>query len=662
MSNKLIIHFSLIVFWTACVSPDNQRLEKSLQLSGDNRSELEQVLTHYADESEKQAAARFLIMNALGHAGVDSLIIERLQSMYDKHIAISQKYQWERSSEWKTEIDSLWQNEKMKVGTFLLNRRQDIKTLKADWLIREIDRSFKAWKENVYTRNDSFEDFCNYILPYRFAEGICLDGSRDTFYRRHAHLFHDPMMDFRAVTDSLHRVYSDLMHHNWAAYSMPVLSTTTLEQIKRGSCDDKAWYNCLMMSALGMGVAIDFVPEWGNRSGGHSWNSLVVGGETYPFEPFWDDERWKYKRIYNNKCFDLKWGKFRLPKVYRQTFAHNMIGPMIDSEINKADIPPLFRNPFIKDVSSQYFEAKDIQITLTESISEGMRYCYLCVFGAKGWKPVQWGRIEKNKTVTFREMGKDIVYFPMFYQQGTFIPASSAFLLTDEGEYEELKCGKDQMSVTVRNNTAYLYPEEIAEAKAMLVGSHLVGTNDQNTSMDTLCTMTDSMDVWGNEILLPNPQAYRYIQLMAPKDSIGLCEISFFEEGEDKPVQSVKVSAAITPLTDEDLLDRMVDNSSATAFKGLFTNKEKKILCFDFGKPISISRISYIPYTKNYLSKGSEIELCYWNNEWVSTGIRIGDGRNMTFDHIPKGAIYRVKVKGTNDRIFTYRDGIIHWY
>lgn len=53
------------------------------------------------------------------------------------------------------------------------------------------------------------------------------------------------------------------MPNNWAAASMPICNAATFEQIKRGSCDDKAWYNCLMMSALGMGVAIDFVPGMG---------------------------------------------------------------------------------------------------------------------------------------------------------------------------------------------------------------------------------------------------------------------------------------------------------------------------------------------------------------------------------------------------------------
>ena len=34
----------------------------------------------------------------------------------------------------------------------------------------------------------------------------------------------------------------------------------------------------------------------------------------------------------------------------------------------------------------------------------------------------------------------------------------------------------------------------------------------------------------------------------------------------------------------------------------------------------------------------------------------------MTFENIPEGTIYRVKVKGTNDRIFAYKNGIIRWY
>ena len=65
----------------------------------------------------------------------------------------------------------LWpESEREKRGLFGFTPKADIQHITAEQLIREIDRSFKAWKENAYTCHDSFEDFCCYILPYRFSE------------------------------------------------------------------------------------------------------------------------------------------------------------------------------------------------------------------------------------------------------------------------------------------------------------------------------------------------------------------------------------------------------------------------------------------------------------------------------------------------------------
>lgn len=92
----------------SCSSLDESRLEQALVFAGSNREELEKVLAHYAGEPEKLSAARFLIMNMPGHTGVDSSCVEN-------------------------------------------------RTVKAAQLIREIDRSLKAWKENAYTWDGSFE-------------------------------------------------------------------------------------------------------------------------------------------------------------------------------------------------------------------------------------------------------------------------------------------------------------------------------------------------------------------------------------------------------------------------------------------------------------------------------------------------------------------------
>ena len=42
-------------------------LEQALQFAGKNRVELEKVLTHYANDSLKLEAAKFLIRNMPGH-------------------------------------------------------------------------------------------------------------------------------------------------------------------------------------------------------------------------------------------------------------------------------------------------------------------------------------------------------------------------------------------------------------------------------------------------------------------------------------------------------------------------------------------------------------------------------------------------------------------
>ena len=186
-----LFYSTIIISLTACHSLPDKQLKQALMLAGDNRSELEKVLAYYNDNPEKLAATRFLIINMAGHSGISQSNIEKLQPFYLKYVDISKQYNWQRSSEWQKEIDSLWRNEKTKIHPSLFNKKADIQTIKANWLINEIDRSFNAWKENVYTQSDTFDDFCKYILPYRFAEGICLDESRDTFYKRHARIFND---------------------------------------------------------------------------------------------------------------------------------------------------------------------------------------------------------------------------------------------------------------------------------------------------------------------------------------------------------------------------------------------------------------------------------------------------------------------------------------
>lgn len=655
-----ILILSLSVFLNSCVVFELDKSELVLTLSGNNRDELNKVLVHFKNEPEKLKAVHFLIENMPEHFAQDLQIIESLNPIYDKHVSISEKYNWIRSTEWKEELDSCM---KTNLSSIYANKfRKDIHIIKSDWLINEIDRSFKAWKENAYTKDAKIEDFCRYILPYRFSECVYPDDSRDVFYKRHTHFFDNSEKDFKDVCDSLLFKYVFLMHNDFAAANLPIYSASALEQIKRSSCEDRAWYNCLLMSSLGMAVSIDFVPYWGNRSGSHTWNSMIIKGETYPFEPFWDVERWKYKTIYNNETYDLLRGKFRLPKVYRRTYELHLEGPLSDESVKKEDIPSLFRYPFVKDVSTEYFKTTDVKVNITEPIPDDTHYCYLCVYNAGEWKPVQWAKINWIHSAKFKGMGRDIVYAPMFYKNGVLIRAGSAFLLDQNGNYQIMKPEKEKTSIIIRSFTSHLTAKEISACRKLLRGSSLVGYHkDILEAGDTIYKFTNHIDTYCNDTTIVGTQKYRYIRLIPATDSIGLCDISFFEKG--KRISDIKVSVNASSSVEEEKPDMLTDQYSGTGFKCVFKNdndREAGIL-FDFGKPCKINGLSYGLYTPSYVTEEAEYTIYYWDNQWIPAGVLKGGRSFITFCNIPKGTLYRVRTPRYNERIFVYNEGAICW-
>lgn len=672
---KTLFSLVFILLLTSCQSETDKRLEQTLHLAGENRKEFEKVLIHYKDDTLKLKATRFLIENMRGHTGYDPAMIEILQPVYKKHIAISEKYNWKRPDEWRREIDDFWNEEQNRINLFRYPLLQDINTIKADWLIKEIDLTFTAWKENAYTRDAPFEDFCRYILPYRFNDKFCFENNREVFYNRHHGIFNDRSKDFRVITDSLHLTYSDIMHNVGYAASMPICTISAYEQIKRGICEDQTQFNSHLMSALGMAIATDFVPMWGNRSEGHSWNALIIDGKTYPFEPFWDNERWKYDRAYNNKSIGLKASKFRLPKVYRQTFEYYIDGPIADKEENKENIPGLFKNIWFRDISPEYFQTTDVTIDISETIPANTQYCYLCVYDAPHmkWAPVQWGKINKKKAV-FKGMGHDIVYLPAFYQDGTIIPAGPVFILNNEGKCNILKHNKSRKEKIITNTTTPLstrFTDEIS-------GAYFIGCNDPTNTVqqDTLCTLNDTIDASHNEIRLHSEKQYQHIRLALPKNIIALSEVAFYEQPGDqlKKIANVKVMADVKKDSIKEL-DKIVDGLSGTGYFGTFNNKngENRDILFDFGKKAKVHSISFIPQAECQVNNNENFTLYYWDNEWKQEKVIKGDHQFIIFDQVPSDALYLIKrSKAKNvyhaesvyyaERIFTYKNGIIHWY
>ncbi|MEY8609662.1 transglutaminase domain-containing protein [Parabacteroides segnis] len=634
-------------------------------MAGDNRKELEKVLNYYRDDSEKLTAARFLIENMPGHGGYDSIIVKDMQYVYDQFENISIKYNWEISKQWKSEVKDMWTRNKSEIKLFKYPLMQDVELVQGDWLIRQINMAFCAWKNNAYTKSLSFNDFCKYILPYRVKNELIIEQNREEYSQKNNNYFKSKIFDFNDAIDSLLFQYKYMKYSELIGNSIPLYTAKSFEQIKRGLCEDRTWFNWSLLSASGIPVVIDFVPAWGNRNSSHCWNAFVINGETYPFDPFWDKNRWKYKKLYNNKSFDLNWGKFRLPKVFRYTYEYHLDGPLADKEFISENVPLLFRNIFMEDVSSSYFDAVDIEIDVPDSIIRNDKYCYLCVYQRNNWEPIQWGFIEKNNKVSFKKMGKEIVYITAFYEKQKIQSFGEPFYIDNNGCHKILRCKSEKKNITIRSYTPQIKMEDRISSRKNLEYTYITASNSLHGKQDTIYYLTDSIDVWFNQIHLSNEKLYRYFQFHIPHDTLGLCEVIYYEKGSSAPVSDVKVIADVKKIKQKEELVDICDGLSATGFKGIFKQNSdlKNTVIFDLGKDLNISSIVYIPYTKSSLNNNKLFELQYFKNGiWVSADKIQGNNNHITFKNIPTGTIYRIKRDSIAERIFMYEDGIVDWH
>ena len=68
--------------------------------------------------------------------------------------------------------------------------------------------------------------------------------------------------DWQQEIDSLLYEYKYLTHSGFWGTKIPIWNAATLEKMRHGLCAQRCWYNSLLLSSLGIPVAIDFVPAW----------------------------------------------------------------------------------------------------------------------------------------------------------------------------------------------------------------------------------------------------------------------------------------------------------------------------------------------------------------------------------------------------------------
>lgn len=661
---------SFIIILAGCC---NNNLNQALELAGNNRSQLETVLEHYDNEPEKLKAAQFLIENMIDAYSEDYRITEACMPFYDSYDSLMLTHSYDsllrvfdygKMKLWDKQVDSMWADFSAKNREKLCFKQcADLQQITAQRLITEIDQAFDVWQSNVYVRDCSFEDFCEYILPYRHRNGLVIDSSRQIFRNRHEKdFFRQQGKDMFEEMDFLLYRYHHVSHSGFAGTEIPIHTALIMEKLRHGLCEQRCWFNSILFSSLGMAVATDFVPAWGNRNNSHTWNVVIKDGKSYAFEAFWDQDRWKYKRIYNNVSCDSIWGRYRLPKVYRRTFKRYFDGPIADKDEKMSDIPNLFKDVRKKDVSAEYFETSDVVLSLTD-VPKGVKYVYLCVLNYNQWEPVQWGAIENGKAV-FKDMGRDILYLPMYCRSGIMLQAGEPFVLKKDGKTETIFPTEETETVVISHFSGALgYVKNKAYFKH-IAGSVIVGGCDTKTPTDTICIFPNNIELNSVNIGSQCRKPVNRIRMYLPDKHVALGNLEFFKEtdiGKEK-LCNVTIKSDL-PMSDKgETPAAILDEHSATSYT---CNVDCGYIDFDLGETCIISEVKFMPYQHCEFDKKYSYKLCKWQNGWKTISVSKGGG-TLTFENVPCNSLLMVMPSNNTERVgsrpFLYRNGEVIWY
>ena len=620
---------------SGCCSSANRRLDAALEFAGDNRSELEQVLEHYKDSGEKYNAARFLIENMPRYFSYEG---ERLDSVKAVKAEIIKKgfLTDEQKNKWKG------------FSPKELIRVYDAKVIKAAFLIDNIDLAFSVWKGKPWGRSVSFNDFCEFILPYRLADEP-LENWRRTYYDRFSALLdslyqgNDPVV----ATDSLYGALKKITWKYNLSFNLPALGATFLLNNPIGGCKEVSDFTVYVMRALGFPVAIDaYLYSPVNRYA-HYWN--VLQDTTGINIPFWLLDT----KVQRGGTDGRKKGK-----VYR--LCYGLQKEKLKGLFASEETPASLRNGYVKDVTHEYFGKNTSEIEVDSRLCG--EFVYPAVFRKEGWYPVDVAEHHNGKA-TIRNIEPDVTFIPLSSKDRRVRAVGYPFQLTASGVRSFRPDQQKTERVTLRRK--YALRRKIEASLKSVKGTCIEGSSTPTFQRaELLHTITSVpypyMD--NNVVSLCSAAPYRYIRYSsAPDEPIDMAELSFYTASAPDEKIEMKVYSASDIHLDKDRakVAKMIDGEHLTYYTSAMKGAN---VIFDLGRPQSIKKMVYTPHTDgNFIYQGDEYELYYQNGAhgWVSLGRKTAVEAQLVYQNVPVNALLWLTnlSRVRDEQVFYIEDG-----
>lgn len=604
-SRVIVSLFCIMVLMHSCsLSP----VEQSLKMAGKNRVELQKVLDYYSEypaDSLKYKAACYLIKHIpYYYSYATNEIIDSL-----KQIKVENGDGWlpkEVIKKWK------W----FHYGN--LPKINDIDVITADLLIENIDYAFEVWDKRSWSKYYTFEDFCEYILPYRVGDEK-LEKWRKIYYDRYGPVL-DSLYQGTDVVEAAKRIAAYLQSEKFYSridFSLPHMGALFLLENRVGYCRDGCDITSYVMRSLGIPVAMDMYYISPSYNSQHFWSAVIdTTGISVPFN--------YYEGLpQRGMAHDRKRGK-----VYRTSFG---VQKKDVDVVDDPDVPGLFRNAFLRDVTDEYYPDNGFEVEIGGD-SEN-RYAYLSVYDYDKYIPIDIAVVNGN-TARFKNVEKELIYHPVFCRGGEVLPAGYPFILK-EGSVPFYFIPNMQKRHTAKLTRKY----PICNTGRFLnraVGIKFVGSRTLDfKNPELLYELVDTPKVNYNKVYFPKPHLCRYICATQEKERLEIAELELYNK--DKKLKFQKWGVKKNEM-DRSSDGNLIHDGDWVTYIELLNEP----YFIDLGEVVNLTEMVYIPRNDdNFIHLDDTYELFYQNGVkgWISLGKQVADTTFLLYKNIPENAL-----------------------
>lgn len=401
-----------------------------------NKYELEKVLVKYSNpkDSLKFKAACFLIVNLDAHT--------------------TENYYWADSLDQRLSFDELaYSNFDASINAFETLKKEkgklhpvptisnDLDSIKADFLIENIEQAFSVWNPSQY----DFTTFCEYILPYRI-DVEPLQNWRLNYHQKFSQTIDNQQNKFlkdkvKTLADSLNKWFVCTYKIEKRNEPLPRLGAMQLLHRKKGGCEDEAALTAFALRSVGIPATTDIVPYWATSTGGHTLNN-AFDSQNKPFH-------------FDVLSLDSIKDFVREPaKVLRMTFSKQENA--LANQIPIDEIPPygMLRSKTYIDVTHEYWATQDVACKIYAKKAFN-KIIYASIWNGGKWRPAWWGKAT-NDVVTFTNLCKGTVFLPQIYENEKLTTAGYPIVLGYHKIVELKPDTTTKRSISIKEQAKYL--------------------------------------------------------------------------------------------------------------------------------------------------------------------------------------------------------------